>query len=143
MNDLCKKTLKGGLMLFINIMMTPFMWSQNINETLEITRIGEKIAIDGKVDEAVWQTVPTLPLTMHWPSYQGKITEKTEIRIAYDDEYIYLGAICHTSDPSEIQNTTFQRDNWNQKTDQMTLILDPYHDKENTIAFVVTPTVHG
>ena len=109
-------------------------------DILEIHKINGKISIDGKVDEPEWQAIPTLPLTMHWPTFEGQITEKTEIRIAYDDEYIYVGAICHDSNASGIQNTTFARDNLNQKTDQVAFVLDPYHDKENSLAFVVTPT---
>jgi hypothetical protein len=115
-------------------------FSQSIEEVIPITKINTKIHIDGKVDEAIWESVTPLPLTMHWPAYQGKSTEATEIRVAYDAEYLYVGAICHESDVSGIQTTTFQRDQISPRMDAVAIILDPYNDNENSLFFSVSPT---
>ena len=136
MHDWCRPTQKTILWLI----MVLFFMQASAQDIMDIPKISGKFSIDGKVDEAQWQSIPPLPLTMHWPTFAGKITEQTEIRVAYDEQFIYVGAICHESDPDGIQNTTFTRDSWNQKTDQVTFILDPYHDKENSLAFVFTPT---
>ena len=114
--------------------------AQSINEVFEIPKLNGKISVDGKVDEAVWATIDPLPLIMHWPDYEGQITEPTEFRIAYDDQFIYVGVICYDSDPSGIQGPTFQRDGLSQKSDQIALILDPYNDNENAVFFAVGPT---
>lgn len=115
------------------------VYAQNEGRPIVIQKIDKEIKIDGLINESVWQEVKPLPLTMHWPNFDGEITEQTEIRIAYDDQYLYVGAICYDSNPEGIQATSFQRDGVSEKTDQVTLILDPYNDNENTLLFVVTP----
>jgi len=97
-----------------------------------------EIHIDGRVDEAAWSNVHPLPLTMHWPVYKGEITEPTEIRVTYDEQHLYVSAVCYDSDPSKIQAPTFQRDRWGQDMDQLTILLDPYNDNENGLIFSVT-----
>ncbi|MFY0690207.1 MAG: carbohydrate binding family 9 domain-containing protein [Cyclobacteriaceae bacterium] len=105
-----------------------------------VHRIDSEIKIDGVVNEPVWESIEPLPLTQHWPTFQGEITERSEIRIAYDDEYIYLSARCWDSDATGIQGTSFQRDDISQKSDQVNLMLDPYNDNENVLSFILTPT---
>ncbi|MCK5468628.1 MAG: carbohydrate binding family 9 domain-containing protein [Cyclobacteriaceae bacterium] len=114
--------------------------AQSINEVFEIPKLNGKISVDGKVDEAVWATIDPLPLIMHWPDYEGQITEPTEFRIAYYNQFIYVGAICYDSDPSGMQGPTFQRDGLSQQSDHVALILDPYNDNENAVFFAVAPT---
>jgi len=103
-------------------------------------RTNGKIIIDGVVDEEAWKSIPPLPLTMHWPSFEGEISERTEIRIAYDDEFIYVGAICFDSEPGMIQTPSFKRDEWNEQEDQVAVAFDTYDDNENTLVFATTPT---
>ncbi|MBT8254111.1 MAG: carbohydrate binding family 9 domain-containing protein [Flavobacteriaceae bacterium] len=114
--------------------------AQNINETIPISKLTGPIKIDGQITESEWMSIKPLPLTMHWPNFKGDLTEQTEIRIAYDDQYIYIGAICQDRKPSGIQTPTFQRDDWGMKMDQITIELDTYDDNENGLLFSVTPT---
>lgn len=51
-------------------------------------KIQAEINLDGKVDESAWNSVSAVPLVMHWPTYYGELTEETQIKIFYDDEYI-------------------------------------------------------
>jgi hypothetical protein len=110
------------------------------DDAAPISRLSGAIQINGIVDEAAWSNVHPLPLTMHWPVFEGDITEATEIRVTYDEEYIYVGAVCFDSDPSKIMTPTFQRDKWDTNMDQVTLLLDPYDDNENMLVFSVTPS---
>lgn len=103
-------------------------------------KLDVSINLDGKVNEPVWSSVNSLPLVMHWPSYYGELTEKTEIKIFYDDEFIYVGAICYDSEPSGIQEISFQRDAISEQSDAIALVLDPYDDNENVVVFSVTVT---
>lgn len=115
-------------------------FAQDIDEPYSIQRISGEVKIDGEVNETAWESIIPLPLTMHWPSYKGEITEPTEIRIAYDDQYLYLSSINYDSEPSKIQDITFTRDEISQKIDNVVLMLDPYNDNENTLLFSVSPT---
>lgn len=109
-------------------------------DVFEIPKLTNKINVDGKIDEDVWFTINPIPLTMHWPDYEGKLTEHTEFRVAYDNQFIYVSAICNDSDPSGIQDPTFLRDGISQQSDHIALILDPYDDNENALFFVVAPS---
>ena len=73
--------------------------AQPAGEVKSITRLTGNVLLDGIVDEAGWSLVDPLPLTMHWPVFKGAVTESSEIRVAYDDENIYVGAICYDKDP--------------------------------------------
>lgn len=123
------------LFLFINPVI-----AQEINNPLIIQRLNGDVKIDGIVNDQAWQEIEPLPLTMHWPNYKGQITEESEIRIAYDDQYLYLSAICYDSSPEDIQDISFARDEISQKLDAVVLMLDPYDDNENTVLFLSSPT---
>ncbi|HXV15758.1 MAG TPA: hypothetical protein VD758_03205, partial [Gemmatimonadaceae bacterium] len=51
------------------------------------------VTIDGKLDEAAWAAAtPIGDLTQSVPNEGKAATEKTEIRVLYDDAAIYIGA---------------------------------------------------
>ena len=54
-----------------------------------MTRMRGPIQMDGVLDEAAWQLLPLLPLVQHWPAYGAPMRARSEIRIGYDDEYLY------------------------------------------------------
>ena len=64
--------------------------AQSDDPPLHISRLNGPINFDGKVDEAAWSAIEPLPLTMYTPNWGGKLTERTELRVAYDDKYLYL-----------------------------------------------------
>ncbi len=105
---------------------------------LDARQIDREIVFDGIVDEDIWLESEPFPLTMHWPNFGGELTEETLIYLAYDKEFIYVAAICYDQSPDKIQAPSFQRDTWNEKQDQVTLIIDSYNDNENAQVFVVT-----
>ena len=47
--------------------------------------------IDGNLDDAVWQQVAAVSDWMQYsPSYGSAVSSKTDVRILYDDEAIYV-----------------------------------------------------
>ena len=56
---------------------------------LPLARLSGPIVLDGTPDEPAWERVPSLPLTMYSPVFRGRPTQRTEIRVAYDDDYFY------------------------------------------------------
>lgn len=104
----------------------------------DASRITEPITLDGIVVEPVWSSLSPLPLTMHWPNYNGEMTEKTTFYLAYDDEYLYVAAICYDKSPDKIQTPSFERDNWTETMDQIALVVDSYNDNETAVMFIVT-----
>ncbi len=105
---------------------------------MHIEQIRDPITLDGRVDEPIWEEVAMLPLIQYGPYYHGEFAERSELRVAYDDRYIYFSCRCYDSDPSGIQVTSFKRDGWNSAFDQMAVILDTFDDNENALVFVVS-----
>ena len=70
------------------------------------TRITTSPKIDGKTDDPVWQSLPVLRgFTQYKPEFGAKESQKTEVRIAYDDKSLYiLRSEEHTSDPVTLES---------------------------------------
>ena len=108
-------------------------------EVYNIPKLNGPITLDGKVDEPAWDAVEPLPLVTHWPSFGIPVDEGTELRIAYDDEYLYVSCRCY-QDPEKISAPTYKRNNVNMAMDGLAIILDTFNDNENGLLFNVTPT---
>lgn len=106
---------------------------------LAVPRLTGPIDLDGRVDEAAWDAIAPLPLVTHWPSFGEAPSEPTEIRIAYDDEAIYLSCRCYAP-PEAVFAASFERDLFTLATDYLAIALDTFRDNENGVYFLVSPT---
>jgi len=104
-----------------------------------ISRISEPIQLDGLVNERIWDTIEPLPMTMHTPNYGDSPTERTEVFMAYDNNYLYCAGRLYMKDPSNIQALSKKRDLFAGTSNWFGLILDTFNDKENAVAFFTTP----
>jgi hypothetical protein len=127
------------IVIKIGILLSIITSTIHAREPIIIPRISEPITLDGHIDEPVWITIDSLPLTMHVPTFGLEPQHPTDIRVAYDDTYIYLAAICHTP-PEEIFATSYRRDLMAPTTDYIGIVLDTFNDNENALAFSVMPT---
>lgn len=105
---------------------------------LEIPRLTGPIELDGRVDEPAWDVVEPLPMTMFSPSFGEPITEPTEIRVAHDDEYLYLSGRLYDSDPDAIRTNTFYR-NETGGDDLIAVVIDSFDDLETAVWFITNP----
>ena len=130
-------------MHFIFIVFSTLLASvDSISQTdpiLSIQKITTPIVMDGFPDEPAWLQIDPLPLTMYQPVYRGEMTEYSEIKVAYDDEYFYLSGKLYDSDPDNIIANTMYRDRYS-GDDTFAIILDTFNDNENARWFFVTPT---
>jgi hypothetical protein len=104
-----------------------------------LDRLGGEIEFDGVGDEPAWDSIKPLPIIMFNPVYGIEPSEETKIRIAYDDSYLYMNAICHDSQADKMK-IQFRRDDWNYGVDWVGLILDTFNDRENTLTFNTSPS---
>jgi hypothetical protein len=110
---------------------------QNI---LDAPRLQQPIKFDGIVSEDAWHKIPAIGLTMQTPEFGREPTEKNEIRLAYDETYLYLSGKLFLSDSSFYRPTTYKRDAFDGTTDYFGFIIDSFNDKENALAFFTSPT---
>ncbi|MEE9432048.1 MAG: DUF5916 domain-containing protein [Melioribacteraceae bacterium] len=131
---LCIKIL---LFLYIILFSVNILAQENI---LTIQKIDSKIIIDGIIDEPIWDKIKPLAITQKTPNAGDQPTQKTEIRIAYDNEYLYLSGRCYDTEPEKIVANVKKRDHATKNTEWCGFMIDSYNDRENALAFFVTPT---
>jgi hypothetical protein len=108
-------------------------------KTLQATRISEKITLDGVLNELVWSTAPAATdFVFLWPTPGKAATQKTEVRLLYDDAALYVAARCYDSHPDSIYHRLSKRDELD-NTDAFSIIIDAYRDGQNALQFGVTP----
>jgi hypothetical protein len=99
-------------------------------------QITEPPLVDGVLDERVWQQATPLMHFVQAEPFEGQpASEKTEVRILYDHEAIYVGVICHDSDPSQIVTTDTRRDAGLAEMDSFQIIFDTFRDQQNGFVF--------
>ncbi len=104
-------------------------------------RISEPLKFDGVVDEPFWEQIaPASGFVQQNPDEGAAATEQTEVRIAFDDKYLYFGVICFDSQPQNIVMTQNRRDAQLSDTDSIQILLDTFDDNQSGFVFGTTPT---
>jgi hypothetical protein len=126
------RILLSGLLLFFSaelLAQTP----------LVITRMTGTINFDGIPDEEVWHSISPVPMIMYVPVAGASPTEESIVKLAYDDDYLYLSAYLNHSDPANIRAVGKKRDYAMPATDWFGLIIDSFNDRQNAFAFWTNP----
>ena len=78
---------------------------------IQAVRTTSDMDIDGVLREEVWQTAPVASDFITLEPNPGKpASQRTEVRVVYDNTGIYIGALCRDTDPSGIQKELSERD---------------------------------
>ena len=100
-------------------------------------RLTSPVAVDGVLDEPVWQSSqPISNFTQRDPDEGAPPSQRTEVRIAYDDDALYVGARLYDTAPDSILKPLTRRDTF-VPGDQFALFLDPLHDRRSGYYFMV------
>jgi uncharacterized protein DUF5916 len=96
--------------------------------------------LDGRLDEAIWQlAVPATGFRRDEPSDGEPASERTEVRVAYTNSALYVGARMYARDPELVSRLRGRRDSFMQRNDQFLVEIDSYHDHRTAFIFGVTP----
>ncbi|MCP3961801.1 MAG: carbohydrate binding family 9 domain-containing protein [bacterium] len=98
-------------------------------------------AVDGDVlgDPAWKEVAPATGFRQVSPDEGQPATERTEVRIAFDDETLYVGVVCFDRSPEGIIVSDSRRDASLDETDSFQVILDTFHDRQNGFVFGTNP----
>jgi len=109
------------------------------NRNLSAVKISQPIRIDGNLDDEAWKGIePTGDFITSSPVFGKRSTEKTLVRIAYDNSAVYVGAYLY-SKPSAIRKQLTARDVISmQDVDYFVVGFDTYHDRQNAFVFRIT-----
>lgn len=111
------------------------------HKKLIATRTTGKIKIDGVLNDEAWKLAPIATDFVEWrPSFGLKEdpANRTEIRILYDNEAIYISGYVHETSVDSITKELVGRDVVG-VNDFVGIIFDTYHDKINGFGYYVTP----
>ncbi|MEE9464301.1 MAG: DUF5916 domain-containing protein [Candidatus Neomarinimicrobiota bacterium] len=108
-------------------------------EPFVLPRLNDPVQLDGVITEPAWEAIQPLPMIQHRPVFGDPGSERTEIRLAYDDQYIYAAGCFYDSDPDGIRANALTRDNMGSGDDRFTLLIDSFNDNENALVFTTNP----
>ena len=86
--------------------------AQNRPEVVAV-RTSQSIEINGVLDEDIWESiVPITEFIQRLPKDGAKPSEKSEMRILYNDNYLYFGFTFLDSEPEKVRATILNRGGW-------------------------------
>jgi len=107
---------------------------------VEAVRIAAPLAIDGRLDEALYDTAPMPAFTQYEPVYGAEPSQRTEVWVAYDEASVYVAARVWETDLDRMVANEMRRDSnntWQNET--FAIVLDTFHDRRNGFEFAVNP----
>ncbi len=108
--------------------------------TARAQRVTTAPTIDGRLDEEMWRSGTPLTDFVQRELNEGvPASERTEVRLATDGLYLYVGARMYDREPQLIVPGEKVRDGQLGISDHIALIFDTYHDRQNGFVFATTP----
>lgn len=111
------------------------------------TEESAELRIDGLLDERAWEAAASATgFRQREPSEGDAATERTEVRVLFDDATLYIGIHAHDGSPEEIIARILQRDKIMiaspfegalefTSDDAIAILFDPFHDHRNGVIF--------
>ena len=133
--------LSLSFILLINI----FTYGQSSEDQpcLKINQTNEAIKLDGIMDEEIWQKADVAQnFWQNFPMDTSRSIAESEIRMTYDDQFIYIFAKCYsTSEDGDTYYVTpsLRRDFRGSGNDMITFIFDTFKDQTNAFTFGLNP----
>jgi Domain of unknown function (DUF5916)/Carbohydrate family 9 binding domain-like len=129
-----KKILLVICLCFLHIIIL----AQKKNEgfVLQMKKASSPISVDGKPDDKAWQDADvTGDFFMITPMDTSKATVSTSVRMCYDNNNLYLLAICYKKLKGPYMVESLRRDFSFGKNDNFLVFMDPFDDQTNGFAF--------
>jgi hypothetical protein len=106
--------------------------------TVEAVRISTPPRVDGRLDDEAWRTAVVATDFLQREPDEGKpATERTELRVVFDDQAVYVGVKLYDREPARIVRRLSRRDD-RSDADLFSIYFDPHHDHVSGAMFTVT-----
>ncbi len=131
------KTLLSAVLLVP--LLAPVLYAQEDRKQATATRVSEgSVRLDGVLDDQAWREAkPIRDFIQKEPNEGAPPTEEMDVRIAYDDTALYIGARMYNRERAPIQAPLGRRDAVDQ-AEYVLVHLDTFYDRRTSYAFGVT-----
>ncbi len=110
-------------------------------ENLRAVRVATGPVMDGKLDDECWRdAVPFTDFLQQQPVPSSRPSERTELRVVYDRDNLYIGIVCYDRDVSKVAAMCMAHDRFQPyrgvDDDVVRILLDPFQDRRNAYIFI-------
>jgi hypothetical protein len=122
------------------LILAGFSFSEGTGTAQKAVRIEKGPVLDGDLQDEAWrQAAPFTGFKMVFPNPGMEPTERTELRVIFDNANLYIGVYCYDSVPSRISGNSMVHDGVGEgkADDVVRVLLDPFQDKRNAYVFIV------
>ncbi|WP_281226766.1 DUF5916 domain-containing protein [Flavobacterium aquiphilum] len=130
--------IRNSIVFFVIICTSLLLHGQK--KTLNVKSIASKISIDGKISEDTWNSAEiATDFVMYQPDNGKLISEnkKTEVRVVYDNDAIYIAATLYDENPAKIKKEITNRDVFG-VSDYFAIFINGFNDGQQDFRFYVT-----
>lgn len=127
------------IILYTVLLSVSFLPCYGQDLVYQIKKTDSPIKIDGVLDEEVWKELDVAQnFFQYFPSDSSRADSQTEIRLTYDDHFLYFSAkMYNQSEDREYVVPSFRRDYRGNQIDGISLLFDTFQDKTNAFQFGV------
>ena len=111
-----------------------------LERRLKAVRTAERVTVDGRLDEPAWSQAPVAAgFIQNDPRPDEPASEKTEVRVLYDNENLYIGVYAYDSEPNRLIISDLSKDFNKDSGDSLDIVLDTFRDERNGYVFATNP----
>jgi len=127
------------MVTYLIILFDQISYAQHSNpDTVQATRITEKISFDGNPNETIWGSAQHINnFTQRELHFGEPASEKTETAILYDNNNLYIGVWCYQEHTEKIVAKFMQRDFDFESDDIFGVLISPFNDGRNGYLFII------
>ncbi|WP_347050558.1 DUF5916 domain-containing protein [Flavobacterium olei] len=128
------------IIFFYFVFSALFSYGQNSKKTIQAKVTSQSIFIDGKLEEQAWESAPIATDFVMLEPDNGKAIpyeKRTEIKVLYNNDAIYIGAMMYDNEPAKILKEISQRDNFG-TADLFGVFINGFNDGQQDFMFYVS-----
>lgn len=128
--------IRSGLLL-LSFFLFGYLQAQ---PNITIRKATGSIVLDGDLSDAGWLNTDVATNFQQFFPYDTSLANaQTEVRIAYDDQFIYVGAKMFNLGPRKYVTPSLRRDYRGEANDGISIVLDTFKDRTNAFIFGINP----
>ncbi|RIW18387.1 hydrolase [Algoriphagus lacus] len=136
------KSLFGTISILF--LFCPFLFAQQVDEgnsNAFAFKLKEPIVLDGILDEPIWTDSEGWngEFRQYFPSDTSRSQVNTRVKVAFDENNLYIAAVMENNGPRKYVSTSLRRDFRGEQNDAIVFVFDTFNDKTNAFQFGINP----